>query len=218
LREAQELLDKQGQVNAILALECLCVGKDGLPKIREEIGRILPGTQVIERGSKALARAETRFKSAEEAHALLAEEKQHRAHLREVRETFAAVFASVAIAVCGVWIVLLGFLNVRQRRAEIGILRAVGMRSVQILALMLSKSLAMGCVGAILGILGGVALGRYLGLVLEGGGTDTVGQGLVSGGELLFAWLVSCLLAVAAGWVPAVHAARQDPARILAEE
>jgi len=61
LAEAQELLDKRGLVNAILALECLCTG-DALPLIRKEIAAILPRTQVIERGSRALARAEARTK------------------------------------------------------------------------------------------------------------------------------------------------------------
>ena len=59
LRQAQEMLDKKGLINAILALECQCAWAD-LAQVREEITRILPDTQVIEQGSKALARAEAR--------------------------------------------------------------------------------------------------------------------------------------------------------------
>ena len=48
LREAQELLDKEGLINAILPLECLSARKgDLLGSIRKEIEQILPGTQVI---------------------------------------------------------------------------------------------------------------------------------------------------------------------------
>src|SRR5208283_354785 len=39
LKEAQELFDKVGQINAMLALECNC-SADRLSKIREEIGSI----------------------------------------------------------------------------------------------------------------------------------------------------------------------------------
>src|SRR4030043_424740 len=50
-------LGKEGRISAILALECLCTG-NSLPIIRKEIAAILPDTQVIERESRALARAE----------------------------------------------------------------------------------------------------------------------------------------------------------------
>lgn len=218
LREAQELLDKRGLINAILALECLCAGKDGLPKVREEIARILPETQVTEQGSKALARAETRLKSAQEARGVLEQEEQNREQLRRTRERFSAVLAGVVLAACGVWIALLGFINVRKRRAEIGVMRALGLRSTQILLVMLSKSLLMGCIGAVLGVLVGAWLGRYVGFMLEGGSADAMGQGSVRLGDVTFALAVSCLLAVTAGWIPAVRAARQDPAEALAEE
>lgn len=135
LPEAQELLDKSGQINAILALECLCAGEDALPKIRKEIAAILPGTQVIERGSRALARAEARTKVAEQGMALIEKEKRNREGLRAVRERFASILTPIVVTACAVWIAVLGLTNVRVRREEIGILRAIGIRSRDILYL-----------------------------------------------------------------------------------
>ena len=59
LADAQEMLHMQNLINGIWALECHCAG-DRISQIRAEITKILPGTQVIERGTKALARAEAR--------------------------------------------------------------------------------------------------------------------------------------------------------------
>jgi len=47
LEEAQELFNKPGLINAILALECLCTGDVPLASLRDSITRILPGTQII---------------------------------------------------------------------------------------------------------------------------------------------------------------------------
>ena len=67
LREAQQILGKEGRINAIQALECNCAA-DRLGQIRDDIGRVLPDTQVIEFSSQALARAEARNRAAAEAH------------------------------------------------------------------------------------------------------------------------------------------------------
>jgi len=94
LGQAQELLDKKGLINAILALECLCKGVDDLlAQVRADIEQILPGTQVIEQGTKALARAESRAKVGQEAKAAIDRERRHRTQMRSEREFFAAVLS-----------------------------------------------------------------------------------------------------------------------------
>lgn len=63
LRQGQELLDKKGRINAIVALQCVCVGRD-LSRMRSEITKVLPDTQIVEIGTeKALARFETRMRA-----------------------------------------------------------------------------------------------------------------------------------------------------------
>ncbi len=59
LGDAQEILDKDGRVNQILALGCKCAG-ERLPKVRTELETVLPETKITELRSMALARAEQR--------------------------------------------------------------------------------------------------------------------------------------------------------------
>jgi putative ABC transport system permease protein len=214
LKEAQELLDKPGLINAILALECHCEG-DRLAQIRAEISGILPETQVIEFQTQALARAETRNRAAQEAQLALESEKQHRAELRSRHESFAGVLVPVVLAGCGVWLMLLSIANVRSRSTEIGILRAIGVRSTQILGIFLQKAVLMGLLGAAIGYAAGLLVGAKWG----GFPTDSSVAGSIFDARLLVLSLVLApVLSVVAGWIPAVLAARQDPAIVLRED
>ena len=217
LAEAQELLDKQGLINAILALECLCTG-DALPLIRKEIAAILPGTQVIERGSRALARAEARTRVGEEAKIAIEKEKLGRQHLRAVRERFASILTPVIVTACAVWIALLGFTNVRARREEIGVLRTLGVSAKSILAMFLSKHILVGVLGGVLGFCAGVLASVYFSTALEGTRIRITGTDLSVAGLLVLSVGGAAALAVIAGWIPTMTAIRQDPAEILREE
>ncbi len=217
LAEAQELLDKQGLINAILALECLCTG-DALPLIRKEIAAILPGTQVIERGSRALARAEARTKVEEEAKIALEKEKLGRQHLRTVRERLASILTPVIVTACAVWVALLGFTNVRARREEIGVLRTLGVSAKSILVMFLSRHILVGVLGGVLGFCAGVLAAVYFGAALEGTRIRITGTDLSVAGLLVLSVGGAAALAVIAGWIPTMTAIRQDPADVLREE
>lgn len=213
LREAQELLGRQGQINAMLALECNCAA-DRLSHIRKEIGAVLPDTQVIEFATQAVARAEARNRAAAEAVDAIERETQGRARLRNQREALAALLVPSVLVGCAVWIGLLALANVRERGGEIGILRALGLRSRQVLCLFLGKALLTGLAGAALGYLAGAvsaALGRE---ALTGAETM---QFLADPRLLLPVLLGAPLLAGLASWLPALLATQQDPAVVLRE-
>jgi len=219
LRQAQELLDKEGLINAILALECICQGVEGLlEKIRTEIEQILPGTQVIEKGTKALARAEARVKVGQEAKAAVERERRHRTQMRSEREFFAAVLVPLVMVACAVWVGLLAFNNVRDRKTEIGIQRAIGFRARQIMFLFLTKFLVMGLLGGALGIFVGLGFGRWLGLTLEEDIGGIAAGELFNPGLLFLVLIIAPVLTVISGWIPTMIAIRQDPAEALREE
>jgi putative ABC transport system permease protein len=215
LPEAQQMLKKPDQINAILALECLCVGTDALPQIRKEIAGILPGTQVIERGSEVVARAEARTKVAAQGLALIEKEKQNRAGLRAVRERLASILTPVVVAACAIWIAVLGFTNVRARREEIGILRAIGIRSRHILLMFLSRHVLVGALGGAIGFAAGVVAAVYFGSAHQGTHVAIGGTGLPWLGLLVLSVAGAAALAVIAGWIPTMIATRQDPAEVL---
>ena len=218
LTEAQTLLDKPDQINAILALECLCAGEEALPKIRKEIAAILPGTQVIERGSRALARAEARTKVAEQGRMLIEKEKQDRQELRSEREHLASILTPVVVTACAVWIAVLGLTNVRARREEIGILRAIGVGTRHILVMFLSRHVLVGALGGAIGYAAGVWAAVYFSAAREGARIGVAEMGLSWFGLLVLSVVGAAALAVIAGWIPTMIATRQDPADVLREE
>jgi ABC-type lipoprotein release transport system permease subunit len=218
LAEAQGLLDKKDLINAILALECMCAGEDALPKIRKEIAAILPGTQVIERGSRVLARFEARNKVQQEAKVAIEEEKLGRENLRAVRERLASILTPVIVMACAVWIVLLGFTNVRARREEIGVLRTLGVSAKGVLVMFLSRHIMVGVLGGALGFCAGVLAAVYFGSALEDTQIGISDMNLSVAGLLVLSVVGAAVLAVIAGWIPTLTAIRQDPAEVLREE
>jgi putative ABC transport system permease protein len=232
LEEAQDMLGMQNLVNAILALECNCATIDRLAEIRTEIAKVLPGTQILERGRKALARAEARNKAKKTADAALvaAEESGQQMIDSQKKTADAALVAAeesgqqiidsrkdqanvlVPLAVVGsfAWIVLLAVGNARQRRSEIGILRAIGLGRRAVLVLFLGKALLVGLAGGAIGYASGFLIGT--------GFSGSLGQSLFDVDWLLIALIIAPALSAAATWLPALVAAGQDPAIVLQEQ
>jgi putative ABC transport system permease protein len=227
LKAAQELLSMQNLVHGILALECQCAG-DRITQVREELGKVLPGTQVIERYSQALARAEARNKANAIAVAALDAEKQSgqqllvreqnaRSQLELQHRQTAGTLVPLALIGAAALVGLLAYLNARQRREEIGLLMALGVRTDQVMLLFLGKAVLVGLIGGLFG----VAIGLWVSVNVgnTAGLTPTV-QSLISSSTALrttvaITPIVAVALAAMASWVAALIAARQDPAIVL---
>ncbi len=198
LEEAQALLGKKGLINEIMALKCHCAGGTPITKVREEIQRILPDTQVVEFASTALARARARDAAAAAA-----------AQSRRQLERFASWLVPLVLVASMVWVGFLAFTNVRERLPEIGVMRAIGLRSSQVFLLFISRAIILGFAGAVVGygagFFGGV---RW---------TALPGTELFDPLVLAAAIAVAPVLSALAAWLPATMAARQDPATILRE-
>ncbi len=214
LAQAQQLLDCQGRINAIRALKCHCAGAE-LANVRKEIGAILPGVSVIELTNKVITRAEARDRAAAVAQAAIESERIHRALLRDERAAFAAWLVPAVTLAAAVWIGLLALTNVRERTSEIGILRALGLRSRQIVVIFLSRALLVGAIGAVVGYGVGFVTGSL------SGGIDVeaaMAAVLFRPGLFALVFVSAPLLAALASWPPALAAARQDPALVLRKD
>jgi len=209
LGEAQEILNKEGKINAIQALKCHCA-EGNLAQVRKEVNEVLPGTQVIEKGSKILVRAEARDRAAKEALEAVEAEKKHRMELRKEQEDFASILVPLIIFASAVWIAFLFIGNVRDRRSEIGILRAVGVKEWGIMKLFLLKAVILGIVGALIGYFTGLTIGSIW------GGQFTLSVFSIK--FLVLSLVIAPVLALMAAYIPATIAARQDPADVLREE
>ncbi|MCE5327230.1 MAG: hypothetical protein LLG01_12550 [Planctomycetaceae bacterium] len=227
LRAAQELLNKPGRITGLMAIDCDCDDK-GLLAIRENVAAMLPGTRVVEQYTQHIARAKNRAMVAqnavaaferekkartdtrERAQASLDNDKQSRSDLRDKRLALAAVLVPLVVAVSGVWLGLMLWDNVRRRRSEIGILRALGVGQGKIMALFLGKALLMGLLGSIIGYAAGLA-------VAAGSGPLAASTGMLAAmlGASVGAALV---LALVASFVPAQLAGATDPAAVIQEE
>ena len=213
LAEAQEMLNRKGRINAILALKCHCAGTE-LSTVRADIASTLPGVQVIELSGKVIVRAEARARAAAAAKKAIEAERMHRSRLRGEREAFAAWLTPLVTLGAAVWIGLLALFNVRERTPEIGILRAIGLRSRQIMIVFLAKAVLIGLVGAAFGYGVGFAVGLLSGEISV---ETRTAAALFKPGLLGLVMVTAPLLAALASWPPALIAARQDPALILQE-
>ena len=209
LQEAQELLNKQGKINAILALKCFCSGGNQA-QVREEVQSVLPGTQVIEKGGKVLVRAEARARAAKEAQDAIEAEKTHRNKLRNELEKFAAILVPLVLLSSALWITFLFIGNVSERKSEIGILRAVGVKEKSIMSLFLLKALLIGIFGAVIGYFLGLVIGCTWGRLFT--------FRLFNLYVFLLVLLCASFFSLLTAYIPAVIAARQDPAEVLREE
>lgn len=214
LRQAQEWMGREGQINGILALECMC-NVDELGSIEQHVHEILPDTQVHEFSSLLVARSLARKRAAEAHEKAIEQEMFYRASLREERRGLASVLVPVAALGAAAWVMFLMMGNVRERRAEIGILRAIGVSARKIQSVFLLKAVIMGLAGGIIGMVAGVLAGAWLSEVPPG----AEGFGTLFDAKLLVGALLGApILAALASWLPASAAARQDPALVLQEE
>jgi len=139
-------------------------------------------------------------------------------YLRVVEIVLAGIgLIALAIATLGITNALLA--AVRERRREIGVLKAIGARDRDVLRLFLVEAGVLGLLGGLIGTLGGLGLASLVGVVVNG---YLRSQGLVGvRPELPLAIAVAGvagagLLAVLAGAIPARRAARL-PAREAVE-
>ncbi len=192
LHDVQEVLGKPGRINAIEALGCRCEGAR-LPTIRKSIARVLPETNVTEFRSIAVARAET----------------------RDMIERYAAFLVPGVFLVCAVWVGFLSWNNVRERRMEIGILRALGFGSGRIGALFLGRAVTIGLLGGAIGFALGTGLGLRFGPEIFRLTAQKITPML---GLLWWSVLGSAGVCALAGYLPTIIAVTQDPAVVLREE
>ena len=212
LEMAQQLLGLENRLSGIMALQCICHGVD-LPALYRQIPEILPGTQVVLFKNEVTTRIETRLHAKAIAKASLDTERQHRLKIRDELETFASWLIPFAIIASMALIALLTLSNVRQRRGEIATLRALGYRSGQILYVFLVKAFFLGFIGALLGI-----IASFFAVMIADG---VPAEGIIKLFNLpmLIGVLVAApILSILASWVPAILAAREDPAAVLREE
>ena len=85
-------------------------------------------------------------------------------------ELFLAGIAAISLLVAGIGIMNIMIVSLMERTREIGILKALGMKSRTVLLVFLSESVIIGLIGAAIGIASGWGLANVVAIVFRGGG------------------------------------------------
>src|SRR5690349_17984934 len=134
----------------------------------------------------------------------------------------ASNITSVFALFIGMFIIYNTFaIAVTERRAEIGILRALGATRSQIRTLFLTESAIAGLAGTCVGVLFGIAMARAMSGYIGGMLTEIYGVAQSPGDLTLDPWLIGVAVAMGlatslvAAVIPARSAARVDPVKAL---
>jgi len=135
--------------------------------------------------------------------------------------------ALLGLAIVALLLACLGIANtmytaVLERTKEIGVLKALGARSRDVLLFFVAEAAMIGVAGGLIGTLVAVGLSR-----LGNSAVDRLTQGVAAGGldvfrpdvsVVLAALALAVLLSTVSSLFPAVRAARQDPVKALRYE
>jgi len=193
LSEFQKILNLEGQINEIMALNCLCISPeegDPLVMLRGQLDQVLPEARVIMNTTIADAREKQRY-------------------MLEQYFSLISIFVVILIAV---WLSTLAMINTKEREQEIGILQAIGHHSGKIFGIFIGKALHTGFVSAILGYF----LGSFLAIKFGGMIFKITASSIKPMYSLLF-WsvIIAPLYSALSSFIPAVIAALKDPAQII---
>lgn len=114
------------------------------------------------------------------------------------------LFGSLALVVAAIGLFGVMSYNVSRRTNEIGIRMALGAERKTVLGMVMSESMLLVIVGAVIGVAGALAAGRLVTALLYGvAATDVL--------SMVIALVTMILVAAAAGYLPARRASRVDP-------
>ena len=133
--------------------------------------------------------------------------------------TFLLIFAAVALFV-GIFLILNTFsILVAQRTQEMALYRALGADRRQVTRSVMLEALAVGLVGATLGLLLGLGVAQLLKVAFAAFGLDLGGAGLVlQPRTVLVAYAVGVLVTLVAAYVPARRAAKVPPVAAMRDD
>jgi putative ABC transport system permease protein len=170
-------------------------------ELRNRIRAILPGAVDVRTGAQQAAKDTSDLES----------------NLSFIR-TFLLVFAYVSLVV-GAFIIFNTFsITVAQRTREFGLLRTLGCSRRQIMQSVVYEGLLLGVGGAVLGLLGGIALAPALNALFKAFGADLPHNGtVIETRTVVVSLLVGIVVTLLAGLAPALRATRVPPLAAMRE-
>jgi len=127
--------------------------------------------------------------------------------------TFAVgAIGGISLLVGGIGIITIMTISVTERTSEIGLIRALGARQSQVLSLFLGEAVVLSAVGGLAGLVAGIGIGQLLSFAIPALPVHTPIT------FVILAESIAVIIGLAAGVIPARHAARLDPVEALRTE
>jgi putative ABC transport system permease protein len=198
LAEAQRVIGLPGHFDQI---DVAARPGVGAMELRNRIRAALPATVTVRTGAQQAAKDTSNLEE----------------NLSFIR-TFLLIFAYVSLVV-GAFIIFNTFsITVAQRTREFGLLRTLGSSRRQIMQSVVYEGLLLGAVGAVLGLLGGIALAPALNALFKAFGADLPHNGtVIQTRTIVVSLLVGMIVTLLAGLAPALRATRVPPLAAMRE-
>ena len=139
-------------------------------------------------------------------------EKQFMLQFAEMMGNIKLLVRSIALTVLFTVVLIVAnsvAMSARERTTQIAVIRALGFRRRQVLALVLSEAILLGVLGGICGILVGVPITRGLVMFMSHTPVAPFAYNVkISAANLLTAFAASVSIGILAGFVPAIRSAR----------
>ncbi len=193
LKVLQDLMDRKNQVSGFSISLTEKLDEAGVDRMRKKIENIKPGKLNAQRAENFVKK------------------------MFEIRLAKGMAWVTSAIALL---IGLFGMMNtmvmsVSERTREIGILRAVGWRKWRVIKMILLESVVLSIFGALVGIIGAVALIKILAQLPT---VNSFVEGTVSPVLMVYGQLLAIGVGLLGGAIPALRAARMLPTAALRYE
>lgn len=192
MHELQPLIGREDQVLGISVLADEGTDASTLKRIRGEIESLEPG--IVARPTR-----------------------EHIDGLTEIQMASAMAWLTSAIALLigGVGVMNTMIMTVQERTREIGVLRALGWRRGRVIKMILTESIILGAVGALVGIAGAILVVKVLtSLPPVNGLLDGEIQPVV----VIYGILLAMFVGLLGGLIPAIAASRMLPTDALRQE
>lgn len=126
-------------------------------------------------------------------------------------------FVSISLVVSSIMIGIITYISVLERTKEIGILRSIGASKKDISRVFNAETLIIGAAAGLLGILVTIILNIPINIIINNlSGVSSIAKLPITGGIILV--VISILLTVIAGLIPARMASKKDPVEALRTE
>jgi ABC-type antimicrobial peptide transport system permease subunit len=194
--DAQKILELPAQINEIKALECMCyttTDDDPLTAAQKQLKDLLPQGKVLLLDGIAQIRI-----------------KQRTSMAKHMNFTMSCTFIG-----CGIIIGILAMINVRDRKAEIGLLQVLGYQYFGISLLFLGKALLTGVIGAVAGFFVGAKLAMNFGPEIFPVTAKSIAVDISLLNDVLL-WAPAFV--IVASFLPMIIAVTSDPAATLGED